>query len=69
MKAEYDFSKGERSKFYNAQAEFRFSIYLEPDVSDMMGRLAEEHGVEVQTLVNEWLRANLKLIESVRRTG
>ena len=69
MKAEYDFSKGERAKFYNAQAEFRFPIYLEPDVSDMMGRLAEESGVEVQTLVNEWLRANLRLIESVRRTG
>ena len=44
MKAEYDFSKGERGKFYNAQAEFRFPIYLEPDVGDMMGRLAEESG-------------------------
>ncbi|MDJ0704532.1 MAG: hypothetical protein QNJ46_14715 [Leptolyngbyaceae cyanobacterium MO_188.B28] len=30
MKAEYDFSKGERGKFYNAQAEFKLPIYLEP---------------------------------------
>jgi hypothetical protein len=67
MKAEYDFSKGERGKFYHAQAEFRFPIYLEPDINDKMTRLADERGVELQTLVNEWLRTNLLLVESVRR--
>jgi len=55
MKAEYDFSRGERDKFYNVQAEFKFPIYLEADVSAMMERLAEESGLEVQALVNEWL--------------
>ena len=69
MKAEYDFSKGERGKFYNAQAEFTFPIYLEADVSAMMERLAEESGLEVQALVNEWLRANLKLVESLKRVS
>lgn len=69
MKAEYDFSRGERGKFYNAQAEFKFPIYLEADVSAMMERLAEESGLEVQALVNEWLRANLKLVESFRRVS
>lgn len=66
MKAEYDFSNGERGKFYNAQAEFSFPIHLEPDVNDRMSRLAEESGIDVQTLVNEWLRANLKVIESLQ---
>lgn len=66
MKAEYDFSKGERGKFYKAQAEFSFPIHLEPDVNARMSRLAEESGVEVQTLVNEWLRANLSVIESLQ---
>jgi hypothetical protein len=69
MKAEYDFSTGERGKFYNADAEFSFPIYLEPDVIEMMSRLADENGVEVQTLVNEWLRTNLKLIASVKSTS
>jgi len=69
MKAEYDFSRGERGKFYNAQAELKLPIYLEADVSAMMERLAEESGLEVQALVNEWLRANLKLVESFRRVG
>ncbi len=66
MEAEYDFSKGERGKFYNAQAEFSFPIRLEPDVNARMSRLAEESGVEVQALVNEWLRANLSVIESLQ---
>ena len=66
MKAEYDFSKGERGKFYTPQVELSFPIHLEPDVNDRMSRLAEESGVDVQTLVNEWLRANLKVIESLQ---
>ena len=69
MKAEYDFSNGERSKFYYPDAVFSFPIYLEPDVNDFMNQLANENGVEVQMLVNEWLRANIKLIESFRRAN
>jgi antitoxin component of RelBE/YafQ-DinJ toxin-antitoxin module len=68
MKAEYDFSKGERGKFYNAEATFKLPIYLEPDVNEVMSRLAEENGIPIETLVNEWLRANLKLLETVKRT-
>jgi hypothetical protein len=33
MKKEYDFSKGERGKFYHPDAELRIPIYLEPDVA------------------------------------
>jgi hypothetical protein len=69
MKAEYDFSEGERGKFYHPDSVFSFPIYLEPDVNDFMNQLANEKGVEVQILVNEWLRANIKLIESVRRAN
>lgn len=66
MKAEYDFSKGERGKFYNAEAEYVFPIHLEPDVRERLDRIAAANGVEVQSLVNEWLRANLKMIESLQ---
>ena len=66
MKAEYDFSKGERGKFYRPGAVFSFPVYLEPDVNDFMNRLADEKDVNVQTLVNEWLRVNIKLVQSVQ---
>ena len=67
MKEQYDFSKGERGKFYNPNAVFSFPVYLEPDVNDFMSKLAEEQDVDIQELVNEWLRANIKLIQSVQQ--
>ena len=67
MKAEYDFSKGERGKFYNSEAVFSFPVYLEPDVDEFMSRLAEEKNIDVQQLINEWLRVNIKLIQSVEQ--
>jgi hypothetical protein len=66
MKKEYDFSKGERGRFYHPEAEFVFPVYLEPDVDDYMNKLAEERGLDVQALVNDWLRASIKLFKSVK---
>ncbi|MGH9800119.1 MAG: hypothetical protein ACRD82_07125 [Blastocatellia bacterium] len=66
MKAEYDFSKAERGKFYRPDAVFSFPIYLDPDVGDFLNELAEQKHVAVQDLVNEWLRANIKLVQSVQ---
>jgi hypothetical protein len=68
-KAEYDFSKGERGKFYHPDAVFSFPVYLEPDVSDFMSQLADEKDVDIQELVNEWLRVNIKLVQSVQKRG
>jgi hypothetical protein len=66
MKEEYDFSRAEQGKFYYPDAEFSFPVYLEPDVNDFMNRIADEKDIDIQTLVNEWLRVNIKLVESVR---
>ena len=65
MKAEYDFSKAERGEFYNADAVFNFPVYLEPDVDEYLSKLAEEKEIDIQQLINEWLRANIKLVKSV----
>ena len=66
MKAEYDFSKGERGKFYHPHAVFSFPIYLEPDVNDYLNRIAEEKQLDLQALVNEWLRSNIKIAQVVQ---
>ncbi len=60
MKAEYDFSKGERGRFYDPNTVFSFPVYLEPDVDDFMSALADEKEVDVQELVNEWLSADCR---------
>ena len=66
MKAEYDFSQGERGKFYHPEAVFHLPVYLEPDVNSFMSELAEEKGLEVQKLVNSWLRHSITLIQSLQ---
>jgi hypothetical protein len=64
MKDHYDFSVAERGKFYRADAEFHFPVYLEPDVNDFLTRLAEQKKVAVDELVNELLRADMNIIQS-----
>lgn len=65
MKAEYDFSKAKRGQFYNADAVFSIPVYLDPDVDEYLNKLAGEQDLDIQQLVNEWLRVNIKLVKSV----
>jgi len=65
MKSEYDFSKAEKGKFYHPDATFHYPIYLEPDVEHFVTKIAEHKNIDVQVLVNEWLRNHIKLIQSV----
>jgi hypothetical protein len=66
MKKEYDFSKGERGKFYDPNAELCLPIYLEPDIADFMRKLAGQKDADIEKLVNDWLRKNIDLIETVQ---
>jgi hypothetical protein len=63
MKKEYDFSKGERGKFYHPDAKFHIPIYLDPDLTDFIQLVATKKGLDMNQLVNEWLRSNLKFIQ------
>lgn len=65
MKREYDFSKAERGKFFVPQADFISPVYLDPDVEAYMSKLADEKEVDIQQLVNDWLRANIAVVKSV----
>ena len=69
MKAEYDFSEAERGRFYNPDAAFGFPVYLEPDVDSFLSTLADDRDINVQDLVNEWLRMNIQMIRSVQQQG
>ena len=66
MKEEYDFSKGERGKFYNPDASLNIPVYLDPDVADFMQKLADKKERNIENIVNEWLRKDIGLIESVK---
>ena len=66
MKKEYDFSKGERGKFYHPDAELNLPIYLEPEIADFIRNLAGEKDTDIETIVNDWLRRDIGLIQTVR---
>jgi hypothetical protein len=58
MKKEYDFSKGERGKFFRADAELSLPVYLDPDVARAFRNSAA---------VNEALRSLLRISAITRR--
>ncbi len=63
MKKEYDFSKGIRGKFYNADGEFNLPIYLEPEIAEFVQKLAVEKNVERSQIVNMLLKKDKEIIE------
>lgn len=66
MKNEYDFSQGERGKFYRADARLNLPIYLEEEVLGYLSERARAKGVEVGRLVNDILKREIDLIEAVK---
>lgn len=66
MKPEYDFSKGERGKFFRPNAELRLPIYLSAEVQTYLAQRAAEKGVPLGEMVNALLKHEIHLIESVK---
>jgi len=65
MKKEYDFSKGERGKFYRPNAQLNLPIYLDPDIAAFVQKYARKKKLDTQTLVNNLLRNNKEMLQSV----
>jgi len=66
MKEEYDFSKGERGKFYNENANFHLPIYLDSKLEDFITKIANEQKTTITQVVNNLLFKDKELIELAR---
>lgn len=66
MKPEYDFSKGERGKFFRRGAELRLPIYLEADIQTYLTEHAARKGMPLSEMVNDLLKQEIQIIESVK---
>jgi hypothetical protein len=64
MKDSYDFSQGQRGKFYHPDAEFELPIYLESDLTDALQKIADAKGTDIQTIANNWIRKTIALIKT-----
>jgi hypothetical protein len=65
MRKEYDFSKGERGKFYRPDVKLNIPIYLDEEVSAFIGKIASKKGIDRSSVVNELLRSDIKLAEAM----
>lgn len=63
MKKEYDFSKGVRGKFYNADGEFNLPIYLEPEIAEFVQKLAVKKNLDRSQIVNLLLKKDKEILE------
>lgn len=59
MKKEYDFSEGERGKFFNPEAKLKLPIYFDEEIQELFIKIAEKKNVDINVLVNETIKANL----------
>ncbi len=66
MKDRYDFSKGVRGKFYRPDAVFRLPVYLDEKVESYLSAKADAKGIDLSELVNDLLRREIEIIETVK---
>jgi hypothetical protein len=66
MKDRYDFSKGQRGKFYQPDAVFRLPVYLDEKVQSYLTAKADAKGIDLADLVNDMLKKDIELIEMTR---
>ena len=66
MKAQYDFSKGQRGKFYSKDAVFKLPVYLDEKVESYLAARAADKGIDLSDLINDMLQKDIELIEAAR---
>ena len=65
MRKEYDFSKGERGKFYRPDMKLNLPVYLDEEVSAFVEKIATKKGIDRSSVVNELLRGDIKIAKAV----
>ncbi len=61
MKKEYDFSKGERGKFFRKGAQFHLPIYLDDENLKFIEKIAEKKKSNLKSVVNELISKDLEI--------
>ena len=65
MKDEYDFSGGERGRFYKDNAEFHLPVYLNADVLTFVRNIAEKKNCDISLVVNQLIHSDMQIAETV----
>jgi polyhydroxyalkanoate synthesis regulator protein len=65
MKKEYDFSQGERGKFYRPDIRLNLPVYLEKEVLAFVEKLARKRNQDISFIVNQLLRGDMQIAEMI----
>lgn len=65
MRREYDFSKGERGKFYREGAKMTMPIYLDTALQEQLEPLARSQGKGIAEVVTDILRSQVELLATL----
>ena len=65
MNEHHDFSKGQRGKFYQANAVFQLPVYLDERVQGYLAAKAQAKGIDLSALVNDLLQREIELVEAM----
>ncbi len=66
MRKEYDFSKGEKGKFYKPKLELKIPVYLDASAFTFINKIAKRKNKDVSSVVNQIIHSDIQLTESLR---
>jgi len=66
MKKEYDFSEGERGKFYRPDLKLNLPIYLDPETRSFIEKIAKKKKTDLSTVVNDLIKTDIQIAEFVK---
>ncbi len=65
MKKEYDFSKGERGKFYRQNIRIHLPIYLDEENIEFVEKIAKRKKTDLTSVVNEIIKSDKELARTL----
>ena len=65
MKNEYDFSKGERGKFYKPDVKINLPIYLDEKALEFIQKVANKKNSNISAVVNSLIHSDIAIAEAV----
>ncbi len=63
MNKEYDFSKGERGKFYKPDVKLNIPVYLDSVAYSFVEKIAEKKQEDVSAIVNKLIKTDKKIAD------
>ncbi len=61
MRKEYDFSKGERGKYFNNDLKLNLPVYLDDEFLSLVQGISKKRKTDVSSIVNQILRSDMYL--------